>query len=356
MPKTAEKTPRETAGRAAQQKAQQAQEKAAASGGPSPLDELRAELGRYVSAQAEHLLGSVTDRITDLGSERGGNGARGSAPGGEGSSRGSMLAAGKRILGGESPAKVLVSEKSKGAAGKVADTVKNAFGGGDGADSDPKITTIVESVDIGVPLRTVYDHWTRFEDFSSFTKGVQSVDVTDDAESTWNLKVGPSNRSWKATVQVQVPDDRIVWSSEGAKGTTHGVVTFHALAPNLTRVVVVVEYRAAGFFEKTANLWRAQGRRLRLDLKHFQRYVTLTDEEPDGWRGEIRDGEVVRSHEEAVEAEEDDGYEEGDDRADDEADYEDTDERDDEDAIDGEDEDDDVEDEEFEDEDEDEDE
>ncbi|MYS56874.1 polyketide cyclase, partial [Streptomyces sp. SID6013] len=74
--------------------------------------------------------------------------------------------------------------------------------------------------------------------------------------------------------------------------------------PRLTRVVVVVEYYPAGFFEKTGNLWRAQGRRLRLDLKHFARHVTLTDgEDVEGWRGEIRDGEVVRSHEEALEEE-----------------------------------------------------
>jgi hypothetical protein len=67
---------------------------------------------------------------------------------------------------------------------------------------------------------------------------------------------------------------------------------------------LVVEYYPSGFFEKTGNLWRAQGRRMRLDFKNFQRYVTLTQEEPEGWRGEIRDGEVVVSHEDALEEEE----------------------------------------------------
>ncbi|MGI5391214.1 SRPBCC family protein [Streptomyces sp. CA-251251] len=162
----------------------------------------------------------------------------------------------------------------------------------------------METVDIGVPLRTVYDHWTRFEQFSGFTKGVRSVSAQDEVTSDWNVKVGPSSRSWKATVQEQIPDQRIVWTSEGAKGSTRGSVTFHALAPRLTRIVLVVEYYPAGFFEKTGNLWRAQGRRLRLDLKHFARHVTLLgDEEVEGWRGEIRDGEVVRSHEEALEEE-----------------------------------------------------
>lgn len=163
---------------------------------------------------------------------------------------------------------------------------------------------IVEALDVGVPIRTAYDHWTQYEQFSSFTKGVRSVSQGDETTSDWKVKVGPSTRGWKATVQEQVPDERIMWTSEGAKGTTRGCVTFHELAPSLTRIVLVVEYYPSGFFEKTGNLWRAQGRRLRLDFKNFQRYVTFTDEEPEGWRGEIRDGEVVRTHEEAVEEEE----------------------------------------------------
>ncbi len=59
-----------------------------------------------------------------------------------------------------------------------------------------------------------------------------------------------------------------------------------------------------GLFEKTGNIWRAQGRRARLDLKNFARFIMLRGEAEDGWRGEIRDGEVVRSHEDALAEEE----------------------------------------------------
>lgn len=163
---------------------------------------------------------------------------------------------------------------------------------------------IIEVLDVGVPLRDAYDYWTQYDQFSSFAKGVRDVSKSDEVGSDWKVKVGPSSRSFKATVQEQIPDDRIVWTSEGAKGTTRGAVGFHELAPTLTRIVLVVEYYPSGFFEKTGNLWRAQGRRMRLDFKNFQRYVSLTNEEPEGWRGEIRDGEVVVSHEDAVEEEE----------------------------------------------------
>lgn len=167
----------------------------------------------------------------------------------------------------------------------------------------------MEYVDVGVPLRTAYDQWTQYQDFSTFAKGVKSANRADDTTSDWQLKVFWSNRSWKAHTTEQVPDDRIAWKSEGAKGTTKGVVSFHRLDDNLTRVLLVVEYYPTGLFEKTGNLWRAQGRRVRLDLKNYVRFITLKGEADDGWRGEIRDGEVVRSHEDAVAEEDEEEYE-----------------------------------------------
>ncbi|MGW0348755.1 SRPBCC family protein [Streptomyces anthocyanicus] len=230
-------------------------------GGPSPLGDLKDALGGYLSAAGHGLVGRAGDRIGSLTDRLTESADGGGAKGGSGGSKGG---------------------------GSV------------------KATHIMETVDIGVPLRTVYDQWTQLQDFSDFTKGVQSVSPHDEVTSDWTAKIAFSTRSWKATVQEQIPDQRIVWTSEGAKGSTNGVVTFHELAPRLTRLVVVVEYYPAGFFEKTGNLWRAQGRRLRLDLKHFARHVTMTDdEEIEGWRGEIRDGEVVKSHEEALEEDED---------------------------------------------------
>ncbi|MGW0188634.1 SRPBCC family protein [Streptomyces sp. NPDC003362] len=223
--------------------------------------------------------------------------------------------------------------------GKLATRLTEGGAGGRSGSGGVKATHIMEAVDVGVPLRTAYDQWTVFEDFSGFTKGVRSVSKSDDVESTWHAKVGPSKRSWRATVQEQVPDERIVWTSEGAKGTTRGAVTFHELAPRLTRIVVVVEYDPAGLFEKTGNLWRAQGRRLRLDLKHFARHVTLhADEEVEGWRGEIRDGEVVRTPEDVRADEEGDEYEADaeEDREDEEAGEEDEEEDADEDEYDDE--------------------
>lgn len=252
----------------------------------SNADRLREELSHYVGLRLERAVGGVGDKLTGL------------------TGRLTDIAEG----GGKLPA-ALLSGKAKSVKDSVVGKAKELTGGGSSesrpGSGDVKVTNIVEVLDVGVPLRSAYDHWTEYDKFAAFTKGVGNISADDDTTTTWTTKVGPSTRSFEATVLEQIPDDRIVWTSEGSKGTTQGAVSFHELAPNLTRIVLVVEYYPSGFFEKTGNIWRAQGRRLRLDFKNFQRYVTLTDAEPEAWRGEIRDGEVVRTHEEAVAAEED---------------------------------------------------
>ncbi|MCF2127186.1 SRPBCC family protein [Strepomyces sp. STD 3.1] len=270
-------------------------------------DRLKAEVQDYLAAQVTRLLtdvgtrlGQTTGKLNDI--------AEGNSPG----FAKLALDGGRKLAEGKGPMRAAFEV----GAGKVKDNVVGAFKnltGGKGrkkGGGGQKPTVIIEYVDVGVPLRTAYDQWTQYQDFSTFAKGVKSANRADDTSSDWQLKVFWSNRSWKAKTTEQVPDDRISWTSEGAKGTTKGVVTFHELAGNLTRVILVIEYYPKGLFEKTGNIWRAQGRRARLDLKNYVRHITLKGEADDGWRGEIRDGEVVRSHEDAV-AEEEQEQEEG---------------------------------------------
>ncbi|MER7194236.1 SRPBCC family protein [Streptomyces flaveolus] len=264
-------------------------------------DRLKAEVQDYLAAQVTRLLtgvgtklGETTGKLNDI--------AEGNSPG----FAKLALDGGRKLAEGKSPVRAALEV----GAGKVKDNVVGAFknlAGGKGKKKKgggQKPTVIIEYVDVGVPLRTAYDQWTQYQDFSTFAKGVKSASRADDTTSDWQLKVFWSNRSWKAKTTEQVPDDRISWTSEGAKGTTKGVVSFHKLADSLTRVILVIEYYPSGLFEKTGNIWRAQGRRARLDLKNYVRHITLKGEADDAWRGEIRDGEVVRSHEDAVAEEE----------------------------------------------------
>ncbi|MGQ4363060.1 SRPBCC family protein [Streptomyces sp. SAS_272] len=291
----------------------------AAGGNGSPLsgiahseaaDRLKEEVQEYLAAQATrlltgvgHKLGDTTSKLNDI--------AEGNSPG----FAKLALDGGRKIAEGKGPVRSALELGASRAKDKVTGALKNLGGGKGGKgkkSAGKKPTVIMETIDVGVSLRTAYDQWTQYQDFSTFAKGVKSANRADDTTSDWQAKVFWSNRSWKAKTTEQVPDDRIVWTSEGAKGTTKGVVSFHELAENLTRILLVIEYYPTGLFEKTGNIWRAQGRRARLDLKNFARFITIKGEAQDSWRGEIRDGEVVTSHEDAM-AEEEEQENRGDD-------------------------------------------
>ena len=190
---------------------------------------------------------------------------------------------------------------------KIKEKLGNVFGGGGGGGGKGKklkVTVISEDIDVGLPLRTTYNLWTQFADFPSFMKKVESVEQASDEKTNWKAQVFLSHRTWEATIAEQVPDSHIVWRSKGPKGHVDGAVSFTELGPNLTRVLLVLEYHPQGLFERTGNLWRAQGRRARLEFQHFRRHamsnVLLHQEEVEGWRGEIHDSEVVKTHEEAL--------------------------------------------------------
>ncbi|TYB52814.1 SRPBCC family protein [Nonomuraea sp. PA05] len=253
---------------------------------------LHAAAGRAL-ARAEDKLEGLTGRLSEY-AEGKGSSLLGAVTG-SGGGGGSGVVSGA-IKGG----------LTGGLKGGLKGLMKKLTGKGD--KGNRKITNIIEAIDIGAPRRLVYNQWTQFEDFPSFMKKVENVKRESDQDSTWKAQVFWSHRNWKAHIVEQIPDQRIIWRSEGPKGFVDGAVTFHEITDDLTRVLVVLEYHPQGLFEKTGNLWRAQGRRARLELKHFRRHVTAhlllhPDDVGDGWRGEIRDGEVVKDHETAMEEE-----------------------------------------------------
>jgi uncharacterized membrane protein len=267
-----------------------------ASGNPA-TERLVSAAGQYAQAKGEKLLRGAGQRLVGA-IERAGSGSP--------LDEAAKQAAGSVLKGG-SPAKSLLS----GATGAVKSVFgrdgQDGGGGGGQSKGGQRATNIIEDIDVGVPISVAYNQWTQFQEFSDFMKGVEGVDADDEVKSNWRLKVGPSRRSWEATITEQIPDRRIGWTSQGAKGSTKGVVSFHPLADDLTRVVVVLEYTPVGPVERIGDMMRLQLRRVRLDLREYKKFVAMRNEETGAWRGEIRDGEVVTAGEAEEEEQEEPG-------------------------------------------------
>ena len=276
------------------------------------VDRLREEATDYLAARGRDLAQNLGDRLqgtTDTLQDAADNG-------------GVLGKTAMRLAKGENPAKAATA----GLAGGLKDKVKSAFGGGGSGNKATKATIISEEIDIGAPVSVVYNQWTQFQDFAGFMKKVEHAELDEPEEEgeevnvEFKAQVFWSHRRWEGTILEQVPDERITWRSQGEKGHVDGTVTFHEIAPRLTRLVVVLEYYPQGFMERTGNIWRAQGRRARLELKHFRRHVMMNvmhePEEVEGWRGEVHDEELTRTHDDVVAEEEeqaegdDEGYDE----------------------------------------------
>ncbi|MGN9893086.1 SRPBCC family protein [Micromonospora sp. L31] len=263
-------------------------------------EQLGADLRDLASAIGERAVSVVTERITGATGRLSEYAKQGGGPG--------LIAAAtgaQQLAEGKSPVQAMFRAGLAGGKEKVMSVFGRGGGkGGKGGGKKLKVTNIVETIEVGVPVRVAYNQWTQFGDFPSFMKKVEQADCESDEKMTWKAQVFWSHRSWESTIVRQIPDRLIHWRSKGEKGSVDGTVSFHEVTPDLTRILVVLEYHPQGLFEHTGNLWRAQGRRVRLELKHFVRHVmTSTVLDPDsveGWRGEIEDSQVVKDHETAL--------------------------------------------------------
>jgi uncharacterized membrane protein len=260
------------------------------------LNRLSEQLQDLLSAMADRGVSAVTERINGLGNKMSGSAADVAGKTVKNMAEGDTAPKAALKAGAES-----VKDTGAKAVSSAMEKVGDVFSGGSDEkgkkDKKLKFTNIVDELDLPVPRPVAYRAWTEFEEFPSFMKKVENVEQQEDETVEWKAQIFWSHRSWTAEIIDQVPNERIVWRSKGEKGHVDGAVTFHELTPDLTRMLVNLEYYPQGLFERTGNLWRAQGRRVRLELKFFRRYLTshvlLHQDEVEGWPGEIHDGEVM---------------------------------------------------------------
>jgi uncharacterized membrane protein len=148
------------------------------------------------------------------------------------------------------------------------------------------MSVIEESIEVEVPLSTAYNQWTQFEEFPQFMEGVEKVIQLDDDQLRWVAEIGGQRREWEAKITEQRPDERVAWTStEGAKNA--GVVTFHRIDDNITRVMLQLEFEPEGLAEKAGDALGVVQRRAKGDLERFKEMIEWRGRETGAWRGEI---------------------------------------------------------------------
>jgi uncharacterized membrane protein len=159
-----------------------------------------------------------------------------------------------------------------GMAGKAAETLSGGTSGG-----KTRRLPIQRWTDVAVPIDAAFEKWTDFEEFPKFMHRVLSVEQ-DDNHVRWQEKIWFSTRQWEGEITDQRKNDRIAWKT--TEGMSHaGVVTFHSLDKNLTRIMVTMDFRPNGVIEKMASGLRFVKRAVQADLARFKAYVEMEDVE-----------------------------------------------------------------------------
>ncbi|HEY3753193.1 MAG TPA: SRPBCC family protein [Pseudonocardiaceae bacterium] len=143
-----------------------------------------------------------------------------------------------------------------------------------------------KSVDVAVPVRVAYDQWTQFENFPRFMSGVDQITQETPTRTHWVTSVGGVRREFDATITEQQPDERVAWRADNGP-TQAGVVTFHRLSNETTRVHLQLELEPEGLAERAGTVTGVVGRSLQGDLVRFKEFVEAIGEQTGGWRGTV---------------------------------------------------------------------
>jgi uncharacterized membrane protein len=145
---------------------------------------------------------------------------------------------------------------------------------------------IEETIDVNVPVNTAYNQWTQFEEFPKFMEGIEHVKQLDDTHLLWSAEIGGKKEEWKAEITEQHPDHRVAWkATEGRENA--GVVTFHQIDENTTRVAVQMDWEPDGAVESAGATIGTDSRRVKGDLGRFKQMIESRGAETGAWRGEI---------------------------------------------------------------------
>jgi uncharacterized membrane protein len=147
-------------------------------------------------------------------------------------------------------------------------------------------STVEQSIDVNVPVSTAYNQWTQFEEFPRFMETVEQVTQIDDEHLHWRATVAGKPKEWDAEITEQIPDQKIAWRSTSGPRNA-GVVTFHKLGENKTRIMLQMDYEPESPDEKIGSAMGGVKLTAKGNLKKFKELIEQRGAETGAWRGTV---------------------------------------------------------------------
>ena len=146
--------------------------------------------------------------------------------------------------------------------------------------------TVEQTIQVDVPIRQVYDQWTQFEEFPRFMEGIEEIRQIDDRNVHWVAEFGGERHEWDAEITEQSPEERVAWRNVSGKDNA-GVVTFHRIDDDTTRVAVQMDWAPESIREKIGSALGADDSRIKGDLERFKEFIESRGSATGEWRGEV---------------------------------------------------------------------
>ncbi|MFB7808321.1 SRPBCC family protein [Streptomyces sp. INR7] len=149
------------------------------------------------------------------------------------------------------------------------------------------MSQVKESIEVNVPIRTVYDQWTQFESFPQFMDAVQRIEQRSDTLTHWVTKIAGVEREFDAEITEQIPDTKVAWVTVGGQSEQSGLVTFQPIDPSHTQVTLMMDFDPEGMAENIGDKLGFVDRQVKGDLKRFKHFIEDRGSASGAWRGQV---------------------------------------------------------------------
>ena len=152
--------------------------------------------------------------------------------------------------------------------------------------------SILESVDVEVPVATAYNQWTQFEEFPR-VHGGRRVGAAARRHAT--CTGAPRSAAGRSSGTPRSPSSCPTSASRGAAtngAQNAGVVTFHRISDTTTPRDAPARLRARRARRERRRLLGVVRRRTQGDLERFKEFIEDRGVETGAWRGEIQQRET----------------------------------------------------------------